>query len=286
MLADGTSMLPDLRRTGRAVAAITTYTLESTRAIVSAAEQTGQPVILQAGSSTFGAVGRDALAAACLAAASAASVPVGVHLDHSTNREEISACLGLGYTSVMVDGSHLPFEQNVSLTRAVVEEAHACETWVEGELGALAGNEDSSSGAIAGEMTDPDLAAEFVERTGVDALAVAVGNVHGFTDAPVRLDLELLGRIAQMVGAPLVLHGASGLPDPEVAEAVALGVAKLNINAELRRAYVEALRTGLPAVGDDVRALQKRAVAAMSAVALDKIALLTGSVEERREAEL
>jgi ketose-bisphosphate aldolase len=284
MLADGTSMLRDLRRTGRAVAAITTYTLESTRAIVSAAEQAGQPVILQAGSSSYRAVGREVLAAACLAAARAASVPVGVHLDHSTDREEISACLGLGYTSVMVDGSYLPFEQNVSLTRAVVEEAHACGTWVEGELGALAGNEDSSSGATPGEMTDPDLAAEFVARTGVDALAVAVGNVHGFTDAPVRLDLELLGRIARVVGAPLVLHGASGLPDREVAEAVALGVVKVNVNAELRRAYVEALRAGLPASGDDVRALQRRAVAAMSAAVLDKIALLTGSVDERREA--
>lgn len=284
MLADGTSMLPALRRTGRAVAAITTYTLESTRAIVSAAEQAAQPVILQAGSSSFGAVGRDALAAACLAAARAASVPVGVHLDHSTDREEISACLGLGYTSVMVDGSHLPFEENVALTRAVVEEGHACGAWVEGELGALAGNEDSSSGATPGKMTDPDLAAEFVARTGVDALAVAVGNVHGFTDAPVRLDLELLGRIARVVDAPLVLHGASGLPDREVAEAVALGVVKVNINAELRRAYVEALRAGLPASGDDVRGLQERTVAAMSAVALDKIALLTGSVDERREA--
>jgi ketose-bisphosphate aldolase len=284
MLADGTSMLRDLRRTGRAVAAITTYTLESTRAIVSAAEQAGQPVILQAGSSSYRAVGREVLAAACLAAARAASVPVGVHLDHSTDREEISACLGLGYTSVMVDGSYLPFEQNVSLTRAVVEEAHACGTWGEGELGALAGNEDSSSGATPGEMTDPDLAAEFVARTGVDALAVAVGNVHGFTDAPVRLDLELLGRIARVVGAPLVLHGASGLPDREVAEAVALGVVKVNVNAELRRAYVEALRAGLPASGDDVRALQRRAVAAMSAAVLDKIALLTGSVDERRGA--
>lgn len=286
MLADGTSMLLGLRRTGRAVAAITTYTLESTRAIVSAAEQAGQPVILQAGSSSFGAVGRDALAAACLAAARAASVPVGVHLDHSTDREEISACLALGYSSVMVDGSHLPFEQNLALTRAVVEEAHACGTWVEGELGALAGNEDSSSGATAGEMTDPDLAVEFVARTGVDALAVAVGNVHGFTDARVRLDLELLGRIAAVVSVPLALHGASGLPDCEVADAVALGVAKVNINAELRRAYVDALTAGLPAVGDDVRALQKRAVAAMSAVALDKIALLTGRADERREAAL
>jgi len=287
MLADGTSILTESQRTGRAVAAITTYTLESTRAIVSAAEAAGQPVILQAGSSSFGAVGREALAASCLAAARAASVPVGVHLDHSTDREEISACLALGYTSVMVDGSHLPFEQNVALTRAVVEEAHALGTWVEGELGALAGNEDSSSGATAGETTDPGLAAQFVERTGVDALAVAVGNVHGFTEVPVHLDLDLLQRIAAVVSVPLVLHGASGLPDREVAAAVALGVAKVNINAELRRAHVEALTEALlTPVGDDIRALQRRTVAAMSAVALDKISLLTGSANDRREVVL
>jgi len=287
MLADGTSILTESQRTGRAVAAITTYTLESTRAIVSAAEAAGQPVILQAGSSSFGAVGREALAASCLAAARAASVPVGVHLDHSTDREEISACLALGYTSVMVDGSHLPFEQNVALTRAVVEEAHALGTWVEGELGALAGNEDSSSGATAGETTDPGLAAQFVERTGVDALAVAVGNVHGFTEVPVHLDLDLLQRIAAVVSVPLVLHGASGLPDREVAAAVALGVAKVNINAELRRAHVEALTEALlTPVGDDIRALQRRTVAAMSAMALDKISLLTGSANDRREVVL
>jgi ketose-bisphosphate aldolase len=287
MLADGTSILTESQRTGRAVAAITTYTLESTRSIVSAAEAAGQPVILQAGSSSFGAVGREALAASCLAAARAASVPVGVHLDHSTDREEISACLALGYTSVMVDGSHLPFEQNVALTRAVVEEAHALGTWVEGELGALAGDEDSSSGATAGETTDPGLAAQFVERTGVDALAVAVGNVHGFTEVPVHLDLDLLQRIAAVVSVPLVLHGASGLPDREVAAAVALGVAKVNINAELRRAHVEALTEALlTPVGDDIRALQRRTVAAMSAVALDKISLLTGSANDRREVVL
>lgn len=283
MLARGTTVLDEMHRSGRAVAAITTYTLESTRAIVSAAERARQPVLLQAGSSSFGAVGRDPLAASCLAAARAATVPVGVHLDHATDREEISACLALGYSSVMVDGSHLPFEQNVALTRAVVEEAHLHGIWVEGEIGALAGDEDSSSGAGAGETTDPRQAEEFVERTGVDALAVAVGNVHGLTDVPVRLDLDLLERIAAVVSVPLVLHGASGLPDQDLVDAVALGVAKVNINAELRRAHLEALRSRLDEVGDDVRALQRRVVSAMSAVALDKISLLTGSTDERRE---
>ena len=271
MLATGTDLLA--RGTGRAVAAITTYTLESTRAIVLAAERLGLPVLLSAGSSSFGAVGREPLAAAALACARAASVPVGVHLDHCTSVEEIEACVALGYSSVMFDGSHESFEKNVALTRGVVERAHAAGVWVEAELGALAGDEDASGDVEVGAMTDPAQAAEFVERTGVDALAVAIGNVHGFTPTPVRLDLERLAAIAAATPVPLVLHGASGLPEEDLLGAVELGVVKVNVNAELRRAYIDALAHD---VGDDVRALQHRAIEAMAAVAAEKIALLAG----------
>ena len=121
MLARGTQILLDARRSGRAVPAFTTYTLESTRAICEAAERTGLPVILSAGSSSFRGSSRAMLAAAAVAAAREASVPVGVHLDHSTDLDEIRACLELGYTSVMFDGSHLPFDENVALTRTVVD---------------------------------------------------------------------------------------------------------------------------------------------------------------------
>ncbi len=267
MLASGTSVL----QRGRAVAAITTYTLESTVAIVRAAERLQRPVLLSAGVSSYGAVGRGPLAAAALAAARAATVEVGVHLDHCRDPDEIDACLALGYSSVMIDGSHLEFEANVELTRAVVERAHAAGAWVEAELGALSGDEDSSGAAAAGAMTDPGQAAEFAERTGVDALAVAVGNVHGFTPEPVRLDLDRLRAIAAVCAAPLVLHGASGLPDEDLLGAVAAGVVKVNVNAELRRAHIAALGAD---VGDDVRALQQLAIEAMTRVAEEKIALL------------
>ena len=270
MLATGTSVL----QRGRAVAAITTYTLESTAAIVQAAERLGRPVLLSAGVSSYGAVGREPLAAAALAAARAATVEVGVHLDHCRDPEEIDACLALGYSSVMIDGSHLEFEANVAVTQAVVERAHAAGAWVEAELGALSGDEDSSGAAAAGAMTDPGQAAEFAERTGVDALAVAVGNVHGFTPEPVRLDLDRLRAIAAVCSAPLVLHGASGLPDEDLLGAVAAGVVKVNVNAELRRAHLQALADGLAEAGDDVRALQRRAIEAMTRVAEEKIALL------------
>jgi len=272
MLATGTDLLA---RNGAAVAAITTYTLESTRAIVLAAERLGRPVILQAGASSFGAVGREPLAAAALASARGASVPVGVHLDHCRSVEEIEACIALGYSSVMIDGSHEDFEANVAVTRRVVELAHAAGVWVEAELGALAGDEDVSSDTDHedGAMTDPVQAAEFVERTGVDALAIAIGNVHGFTPKPVRLDLGHLAKIAAATPVPLVLHGASGLPDEDLLGAVEQGVVKVNVNAELRRAHIGALRAD---VGDDVRALQQLAIEAMTAVAAEKIELLAG----------
>jgi fructose-bisphosphate aldolase class II/tagatose 1,6-diphosphate aldolase GatY/KbaY len=196
---------------------------------------------------------------------------VGVHLDHCRDPAEIDACLALGYSSVMIDGSHLPFEENVALTRAVVERARAAGAWVEAELGALSGDEDRSGAATAEGMTDPSEAAEFARRTGVDALAVAVGNVHGFTPEPVRLDLDRLRAIAAVCDAPLVLHGASGLPGEDLRGAVAAGVVKVNVNAELRRAHIEALRAD---VGDDVRALQTLAIEAMTRVAEEKIALL------------
>lgn len=274
MLATGIGLLTDARAQRRAVPAFTTYTLESTRAICEAAQNTGLPAIIAAGSSSFRGVGREPLAAATLAAAAQASVPIGVHLDHSTDPGEIAACIALGYSSVMIDGSHLPFEDNVVLTRAVVEHAHAHGVWVEGELGGLTGDEDASSDAVAGELTDPDQAAEFVERTGVNALAAAVGTVHGFTTTPIHVDLDRLRAISAAVTVPLVLHGASGISDAELAAAVAAGVAKVNVNAELRRAYLGALATGLAAGGDDIPRLQQQAVAAMIRIAQAKLTAL------------
>jgi ketose-bisphosphate aldolase len=283
MLANGSDVLVQARIAGRAVPAFTTYTLESTRAICAAAEATALPVIISAGSSAFRGPGRELLAAAALAGAREAAVPIGVHLDHSTDPDEISACIALGYSSVMIDGSRLPFEDNVALTRAVVEEAHAVGVWVEGELGGLTGDEDVSSDAVAGELTDPERAREFVQRTGVDVLAPSVGTVHGFTTEPVTVDLSRLRAIAEATGAPLALHGASGLRDDELTAAVAAGVAKVNINAELRRAHLAALDAARGEGGDDIARLQSRAVDAMTKIAAERLMLL--GARTGREAE-
>lgn len=275
----GLETLLRAHREGWAVGAFSTYGLETTMGVVQAAEGLGAPVILQAGSSTFAHAGRDALAALTLRAAEASSTPVGVHLDHSHDLDEIRWCAESGYTSIMVDGSSLAFEENVALTRAAVRIGSANGVWVEGELGWVPGDENRSILAGTGEMTDPQRAREFVERTGVDALAVAIGNVHGMAAKALPLDLAVLDQIADLVPIPLVLHGASGLPDDELLGALARGVAKVNINTELRRALLgsyKRLTEEVVAKADLVEALT-HGVEAVRAVAEEKIILLSRS---------
>ena len=273
----GLATLSRAHREGWAVAAFSTYGLELTMGVVRAAEALGTPVILQAGSSTFVHAGRPALAALALQAADAATVPVGVHLDHSHDLAEIRWCAEAGYTSIMVDGSSLSFDQNVALTREAVRIGSANGVWVEGELGAIPGDEDRSVQVAAGDVTNPARAGEFVERTGVDALAVAIGNVHGMAGPQMPLDLALLERIGRIVEVPLVLHGASGLPDRQLLGAVERGVSKVNVNTELRRALLgsyQRLPTEIVKSADVVAALAD-AVAAVRAVATEKLVLLS-----------
>lgn len=219
-----------------------------------------------------------AFATLALTAAEESETEVGVHLDHCRDLEELRWCVEAGYSSVMYDGSGDPYEANVARTAEAVRIAHDHGVWVEGELGALAGDEDVTTGAGSGApdtMTDPEQAADFVARTGVDALAVAVGNVHGFApDA--HLHLERLAALRDAVPVPLVLHGASGLPDTEVREAIGRGVAKVNVNAELRRAYLHAVSDSLPDTlpKDDAVGLWKAGREAVRRSTLDSIGKL------------
>lgn len=228
---------------------------------------------MQVGSSAFRYAGMEPLTALGLAAARASSANVGVHLDHSTSPDEIAACLDLGYTSVMFDGSHLPVEENTRATAAIVERAHACGAWVEAELVGIAGDEDASrADAAARGFTDPAVAARFAEQTGVDALAVAIGNVHGLPATPVKLDLQRLAEIREQVSVPLVLHGASGLAADDVLGAIALGVAKINVNTELRQAVAASLAAASPD-RDDLESLLGPTREAVQAVVSEKIRL-------------
>ncbi|WP_328224508.1 class II fructose-bisphosphate aldolase [Streptomyces sp. NBC_00104] len=283
MLLHGTDALKEAAASGHALPGFVTYNLETLQGIVAAAEAAGRPVLIQAGSSPFKHAGRQALMWLALDAATHSAARLGVHLDHCRDLEEITACLEAGYTSVMVDGSDLSFAENIALTKEAVRRARDHGAWVEAELGALPGDEDVSTDAVAqtAAMTDPRQAGEFVAATGVDALAVAVGNVHGFTKEPVRLDLERLAALHKVVPVPLVLHGASGLPVEELQGALARGVAKVNVNAELRRAYLEAVRAALPSTlpGSDVVSLWAAGRDAVRDAALEVIGRLSPRAE-------
>jgi ketose-bisphosphate aldolase len=270
-------LLRQIHAQRRAIVGFSIYNLEQGLAVVRAAEAEGVPVILQAGASAFRYSGREPLARLAQGLAESTGVPVGIHLDHARDLAQIDACLRLGYTSVMFDGSPLPIEQNIRLTREVVARAHLAGAWVEAELAGIAGDEDESAVKHAGALTDPDVAAGFVAATGVDALAVAVGNVHGIPDVPVSIDLQLLERIAGKVSVPLVLHGASALADTEVVAAIDLGVAKLNINSELRRAFRDALSASSRRehAGDDIAGILEPVIHAMQCVAQDKLRAFT-----------
>jgi tagatose 1,6-diphosphate aldolase GatY/KbaY len=247
MLLQGTASLDEAAQAKRALPAFTGYNLETVQAIVEAGVRTRRPLLLVAGSSAFHHSAPATLATLALQIATSSEASVGVHLDHSRSLEEITTCLELGYSSVMFDGSDLSFEENVRRTKQVVRYAHDKGAWVEAELGGIAGNEDVSTNAVAGAMTDPELAGEFVAETGVDALAVAIGNIHGFSSTPPIIDLDVLGAIRQRVSVPLVLHGASGLSDDVLLACLDRGVAKVNVNAELRKSYLGGVERALAA---------------------------------------
>lgn len=226
-----------------AVGAFNVHNMEYTQGVIRAAELENAPVILMIGEAMIPFAGLDMLGTICLQAAHSTSVPVAIALDHGTKQENIDGCLDLGL-SIMYDGSHYPFEENIRRTKEVVDQAHAAGQSVEGELGSIAGSEDGEEERLAFK-TDPDLAAEFVQRTGVDILAISVGNVHGLYKGAPDIDVELLRVIRQKVAVPLVMHGGSDLP-LSVAEAVVNeGMSKFNIGTDLKYAFAETLRTTL-----------------------------------------
>jgi fructose-bisphosphate aldolase class II len=255
-----------------AVGSFNTYNLEITRAILRAAEGHKAPVFLAAGIGALQHAGETPLIRAMLAAAEAASVPVAVHLDHSPEVAAIRRCIAAGFSSVMVDGSHLPFDGNVALTREAVHSAAG--VTVEAELGGVPGDEDTSGTQLSSiPMTDPEQAATFVAQTGVDSLAIAIGNAHGLYSGEPRLDFERLAALAERVSVPLVLHGASGISDADLRRCIELGVRKINVNTEIRVALFESLEQSLRdgVRGYDVTRLFGAAVDAMQRVVEDKL---------------
>lgn len=241
MLANTLELVSEARQRGVAVGAFNTYSIELTQAILQASEHLKQPVILQLGVASVKA-GGEQLVKATVIAAQRAHVPVSVHLDHCADLGMIEQCLSWGCSSALADGSHLSFAENIALTRQAVALASSYHATIEAELGYLAGTEDGVTiEAVKASLTHPEQARAFVAATGASMLAVAIGNVHGFTPNPPPLDFERLSQIASQVDVPLILHGASGLGKENVQRAISLGVAKINVNTEVRTAFLSAI---------------------------------------------
>ncbi len=219
-----------------AIGAFNVENMEMVMAVISAAEEMNAPVIMQTTPSTVKYASLDYFLANAKVAASHAKVPVVMHLDHGSSFELAAQAFRAGYTSIMIDGSHSSFEDNIKISKAVVDMCKAAGIAVEAELGKVGGKEDDLDGGDGG-FTDPQEAKEFVERTGVDSLAVAIGTAHGMYKGEPKLDLERLSEIREVVSVPLVLHGGSGIPDSKVQESIERGICKVNYATELRIAF-------------------------------------------------
>ena len=240
-LVTSKEMLLDAQKGGYAVGAFNVENMEMVKAVIAAAEELQAPVMLQTTPSTikYGTV--ETYAAIVAAEAKKASVPVCLHLDHGSSYELAVQCMENGYTSVMIDGSKENLEGNIAVSAKVVEAAKLKGIPVEAELGKVGGKEDDLE-AEADTNTDPAEAVEFVDRTGIDSLAVAIGTAHGFYVGSPVLDKERLSEISKVVSIPLVLHGASGLTDEDVSDCVKRGICKVNFATELRKAYTDAVK--------------------------------------------
>ncbi|MEQ6359391.1 class II fructose-1,6-bisphosphate aldolase [Thermoanaerobacter thermohydrosulfuricus] len=242
-LVNTKKMLEDAKKNKYAVGAFNVHNLETLKAVAKAAYEMRSPLILQTTPGTIKHAGEDYIAAMAKVASEKYDIPIALHLDHGNSFDLVVKCIRAGYTSVMIDGSMLSYEQNVELTKKVVEVAHAAGVTVEAELGSIVGVEDDMYvKEDKSAFTDPEMAADFVEKTGVDSLAIAIGTAHGMYKGEVKLDFERLKEIASLVDIPLVLHGASGVPDELVKKAIALGICKLNIATELKIPFANAIK--------------------------------------------
>ncbi len=263
-LVTSEKMLLDAQKGGYAVGAFNVENMEMVKAVIAAAEELKAPVMLQTTPSTVKYASLETYAAIVAAEAKKASVPVCLHLDHGNSYELAIAAMEAGYTSVMIDGSHESFEDNIAVSKRVTDIAKEKGIPVEAELGKVGGKEDDLE-AEADTNTDPAEAKEFVERTGVSSLAIAIGTAHGFYAGTPVLDKVRVSEICEVVDVPLVLHGASGLTDEDVKECVQRGICKVNFATELRVAYTDAVKK-LLAEAPDTFDPKKLGVVGMAAV--------------------
>jgi len=272
MLASVQQLLTTAQEGRYALGAFNAYNLEGVMAVIRAAESESSPVILQVHHAVLEVCG-PAVIPLCLGAARSAQVPVGVHLDHSTSPSEIRAALEAGVASIMADGSHLPLAENLKFCREMAAVAHAEKAVVEVELGRIGGTEDGLTVEERNaRLTDPTQAADFIQETRADFLAICIGNVHGKYRSEPVLDLDRLSEIRKRVQVPLVLHGASGLPSETIRQTISLGVCKFNVNTEVREAFVNTLSHEIrPERKPELLHLMQQTISSMQAVVVTKL---------------
>jgi fructose-bisphosphate aldolase, class II len=278
MLMNGADLLAVANEHSFAVPAFNISDWAMFTGIIEVSEQRRSPLIVAIHPDEVSHIGHDLLAA-IVQRAHTSSVPVTIHWDHGGTYEQILTAIQIGFTSVMIDGSMLPYEENVALTARVAEAAHAVGLSVEGELGTIGKlDEQAEAGVAVSDIiyTDPDQAEDFVRRTGVDSLAVAIGTAHGLYPKGLKpeLKLDLLQELKSRLPIPLVLHGGSANPDEEIGRAVKLGVNKVNISSDIKVAYHDRMREVLADLTlREPNTIQPPAIEAMNEVAVHKIEL-------------
>lgn len=236
-------MLKRAQREGYAVPAFNIHNLETLQVVVDTANELKSPVILAGTPSTLVYAGGDYIVSMAEVASKKYDIPIAIHLDHYEDVEDIKHYIDLGFKSTMIDGSHLSYEDNINIVKDVVDYAHRFDATVEAELGRLGGQEDDLVVDEKDAMyTNPAQAKEFVDKTGIDSLAIAIGTAHGLYKGEARLDFDRLKEIREAVDVPLVLHGASDVPDYLVKKAISLGICKVNIATDLKIPFSDALK--------------------------------------------
>lgn len=245
-LVSSLELIKKAKEQKKAIAAFNIHNLETIQAVVEGATELNSPVIIATTQGTLKHAGIENVAAIVKTLALNSPIPIALHMDHCQSYDTIVSCIRNGYTSVMIDGAHLEYAANVELVKSVVKMAHAVGVQVEGEIGKIAGVEDDLFIKTAdAAFTIPDEAKRFALETGIDTIAVAIGTAHGMYIGEPKLDYDRITEINSLVEIPLVLHGASGVPDDSVKKAIALGMAKVNIATELKNPMVTAIRASL-----------------------------------------
>ncbi|MDQ0148781.1 tagatose bisphosphate family class II aldolase [Eubacterium multiforme] len=236
-------MLKKAQREGYAVPAFNIHNLETLQVVVDTANEMRSPVILAGTPSTIVYAEGENIVALAQVAAKKYDIPIAIHLDHFEDKEAIKHYVDIGFKSAMIDASHESYEDNINVVKEVVEYAHRYDTTVEAELGRLGGREDDLVVDEKDAMyTNPEQARDFVEKTGIDSLAVAIGTAHGLYKGEPKLDFDRLKEIREVVDVPLVLHGASDVPDELVKKAISLGICKVNVATDLKIPFSDAVK--------------------------------------------